>query len=336
MAKAKKEKATIGSVLLRFFIAFSVTLAVLFAAGAGLYAYVFSDLETEAQLSDSQAGIEEQEHFHSKITNIALFGIDSANKEMKGRSDSIVIVSVDEEREEIRLSAIERDTRVRIQYTKKDGTAVDKMDKINHAFSYGGAELAVKTLNQNFDLDIRHYAVVDFSNMMKVIDELGGIRMEVPEKYIKETNKLIRELSRGQEPDLIEESGEQLLSGVQVLSMARVRKSVGGTNVRASMHEKILSACFDRIKEKSIVEYPTIAKNLLALVQTTLDAENITKLATKVVGYSMEQEVFPLEMDWLKNNMINGVWYRTWKEEEGKAHLIDYIYRDILPAEAKK
>jgi hypothetical protein len=102
------------------------------------------------------------------------------------------------------------------------------------------------------------------------------------------------------------------------------------------MHEQVLAACFDRIKEKNPAEYPEIAKELLSIVQTTLTAEDITGMATKVIAYNMEQAVFPLEMDWEGPNMINGVWYRTYKEEPGKAHLIDFIYQDILPEEAKK
>jgi LCP family protein required for cell wall assembly len=335
--KARKDKKKPLHPFWKFMISFLVTIVVVCGALYGVYLYVFSGLQTEAPISDEQAGIEGQSYHSDKITNIALFGIDSTNKNKTGRSDSIVIVSIDEERNEIRMSAIERDTYVRIQYTKKDGTEVDKMDKLNHAYAFGGAELAIQTLNKNFGLDIRHYATVNFNDIMTIVDSLGGIRMNVPANKIPEANRLIRDVHTkgGRTPDLIDGSGYQTLSGVQVLALSRVRV-VGGTSGRASMHEQVLAACFDRIKEKNPAEYPEIAKELLSIVQTTLTAEDITGMATKVIAYNMEQAVFPLEMDWEGPNMINGVWYRTYKEEPGKAHLIDFIYRDILPEEAKK
>jgi LCP family protein required for cell wall assembly len=311
----------------KFGISFAATILVIGGIAAIGYAYIFGGLNIVDDLSNEEAGIVAQDYHSKDIVNIALFGIDSMENNLVGRSDSIVVVSLDHKNKEIRLSAIERDTYVPIEGHGKD--------KINHAFSFGGAPLAVKTLNQNFGLDIKDYAIVNFNNMVKVIDALGGVRMDVPAKYLYEVNRIIRasEQERGVYTAPIEKSGYQLLTGDQALAMARARNSVGGTSVRAGMHEEILNACFDRLKEISALEYPNVAKNLLALVNTSMSSGEVTNMAIKVVtgGYELRKEVFPLQQDWLSGNMIDGIWYRTYNYETGNENIRNFIYKGILP-----
>ena len=334
MARAKKRsaqkpnklKSLWKNVWVKFGVSFLATFLILGGLVGGIYAYIFGGLDVLGGLSDDEAGIEAQDYHSKDIVNIALFGIDSDDGSMEGRSDSIVVVTLDHKKKEIRLSAIERDTYVPIEGHGKD--------KINHAYAFGGPALAVKTLNQNFGLDIKDYAVVNFNNMVKVIDALGGIRIDVPAEKINDANRRIRDdhTPAGQTPDLIEESGEQLLTGTQVLALSRVRV-VGGTEGRASMHETVLSACFDRIKEKNVLEYPEIARVLLSLVQTSLDSGEVTSMGVKVVvsGYQIRQAVFPLQQDWLSQNTINGVWYRTYDYETGNENIRNFIYNGELP-----
>lgn len=331
MAKTEKSKIKVlpfmKTFLFKFLSAFLITLLVLGGAGMWFYAYVFGELDVEKDLSEDEMGIEIQDYHAKGIENIALFGVDTTDEEMGGRSDSIIVVTLDHDRKEIRLSAIERDTYVTIEGHGKD--------KINHAYAFGGPALAVKTLNQQFGLNIKDYAVVNFSNMVKVIDALGGVWVDVPAAYLPEVNaRLKNDHAKYDQPlVLIEESGRQLLSGVQTLTMARVRKSVGGTTVRASMHEMILEACFERLKEKNILEYPNVAKTLLSLVKTTLKSGEVTSIAAKVVlsGYGIRDAVFPLQQDWIGGNMINGIWYRTYNTETGNENIRNFIYQGILP-----
>lgn len=331
MARAKKSKFKFPQFFKtfwgKFVCSFAATVLVLGGVVAGIYGYIFGELDVEKGLTDDETGITKQDYHIKGIENIALFGIDTTDEEMVGRSDSIIVVTLDHDHKEIRLSAIERDTYVAIEGHGKD--------KINHAYAFGGAALAVKTLNQNFGLNIKDYAVVNFSNMVKVIDALGGVYMEVPQKYINEVNVWIGKYNKqnGTNVETLNNSGEQLVNGAQALCLARVRKSVGGTSVRAGMHEIILEACFARLKEKNVLEYPNIAKTLLSLVKTTLKSGEVTSIAAKVVlsGYKVRNAVFPLEQDWLSGNMINGVWYRTYNTETGNENIRNFIYQGILP-----
>lgn len=322
--------------LIRFFAAFLITLVVLGGTLWGVYSYVFMDMDTEEGLSKEEVGIEKQDYHTKDIVNIALFGIDTTDESMVGRSDSIIIVTLDNKKKEIRLSAVQRDTYVRIEGYKNK-------TKINHAFAYGGAPLAVKTLNQTFGLDIQDYAVINFTNMEKVIDVLDGIPLEVTDAYLKEANKQINRLAarRGITPKPIEGTGMQNLSGMQVLGMLRARYNVGGTAQRSAMHEVVLNACYEKIRKKNVLEYPTIAKELLALVQTTLTSNDVTGIGMKVIvsGYKVRNAVFPLEVDQAGGyggKMIGGVWYLTYNEEPGNQHLRDFVYDGVLYGEEKE
>ncbi len=322
--------------LTRFIAAFLATILVLGGGLWGVYSYIFMGMDTEKPLSKEDAGITAQDYHDDKIINIALFGIDTTDETMEGRSDSIIIVTLDNKKQEIRLSAVQRDTYVEIPGRKGK-------DKINHAFAFGGAELSVKTLNQTFGLDIQNYAFINFTNMEKVIDVLGGVELEVSSAYQKEANKHINRLAnlRGITPKPIPGTGKQTLSGMQVLGMLRARHNVGGTGQRSAMHEIVLNACYEKLRTKNVLEYPNIAKELLSLVQTTLTSADVTNIGMKAVisGYKIRNAVFPLEVDQqggYGGKMIGGVWYLTYNEEPGNQHLRDFVYDGVLYGEEKE
>lgn len=330
----KKKK----SFLLRFFISMVSTLLILGIVLVGGYHYIFSDMERDEGLTKEETGIEDQDYFDKNVVNIALFGIDTLDSKMVGRSDSIIILSLDKKAKEIRLSAIQRDSYVDIEHPKR-GTI---KDKINHAYAFGGAKLAVKTLNKNFGLDIQDYVVINFTNMEKVVDTLGGIELEVSSAYRREANHHIGALAskRGVTPKLIEKTGKQELTGMQVLGMLRARKQVGGVGVRSEMHEILLNACFEKVKQKNVLEYPNIAKSLMKLVKTTLSAGEVTDTAISVLtgGYEIRQGVFPLSED-LKGyggRKINGVYYLTFNEETAPKNLQNFVYEGIIPEDEEK
>ena len=128
---------------------------VLVIAVGGSVAYMLSGLTmTSIPKSDSALGIQAGAMSDAQITNIALFGLDSREDGNTGRSDVVMVLSVDRRHHALKLTSILRDSEVSIE-----GYGYDK---ITHAYAYGGPELAIKTLNQNFNLDIRNYVTVNF------------------------------------------------------------------------------------------------------------------------------------------------------------------------------
>ncbi len=313
----------------RFGAGFLATILVLGGGFAIVYNYLFGGMDRDAALKHEEIGItQETRPVSNTLINIALFGVDSTNADMSdGRSDSIVIVTVDTENKEIRMSAVQRDAYVNIEG--------HGMDKINHAYAFGGPKLAVKTLNQSFGLNITDYVVINFNNMEKVINALGGIELDVSSAYRREANLVITSMGRS---DCIPATGRQTLNGIQVLGMVRARHNVGGTEARANMHEIVLKACMEKVKTINVMQYPELIKSVMALVKTTLAVGDVSNMAMKVLadGYTIRNAVFPLAVDQPNGDggrMIDGVWYLTFDQEKAAGHIQDFVFDGVLYGE---
>ena len=136
---------------------------------------LIGDLTTTTITKDKDAlGIQESAILDNSIKNIALFGLDSRTSEFKGQSDVIMILTVDNRHHSIKMTSIMRDTRVPIEGQGFE-QYIDGWDtRINAAYAYGGPELAIRTLNQHFGLDIEDYVTINFVNMAAIVDAFGG------------------------------------------------------------------------------------------------------------------------------------------------------------------
>lgn len=271
-----------------------------------------------------------------KVTNIALFGIDARNaKSFSGNSDSIMIVSIDEIHNKVKVTSVMRDTLVNIP---------DKgWGKLNSAYGRGGPELAVKTLNQMFNLNIRDYAAVNFVGMVDIIDELGGIEVDVTESERKDANVHITSMASevGTKKDLIKKKGLQILSGVQAVCWARIRHVSTADGVsydfgRTDRQRYVMEQLFDKAMSAGVSQYPGMIKALLPYVQTSLDYGQILSLAGDLVGgITFEQMRIP-QMEYLIDGNYTArtgsstVYYNL--EYAGRL-LWAFIYDDKSPAD---
>ena len=151
--------------------------------------------------------------------NIALFGVDSRDNDLGegNRSDCIIIASINNDTKEINLVSVYRDT-----YVDIEGYG---LDKITHAYSYGGPELALKTLNKNLDLNIKEFVTVNFDAVADAVDALGGVDIRIEEDEIPYVNSAIKDTAKhtGLEAEYINSAGMQTLNGVQAVGYSRVR-----------------------------------------------------------------------------------------------------------------
>ena len=262
----------------------------------------------EENWSENAEDIAVSEKVHEKITNIALFGIDTRKNSSKGRSDSIIILSIDQEHNKIKLSSIARDT-----YVKIDGHG---KDKITHAYAYGGAKLAVKTLNQNFSMDITDYVTVNFYGLIEIIDSMGGVSIHVDSAEMKVMNNTyIPELKKlGHSCRKITSTGMQNLSGAQALAYARNRYT-GGDVARGNRQKEVLNALYGKVATtKSLPQLMKLAEKALKNCQTSLSSEEITGMATWFLSEGPAIENFSLPTKNCKPKtgkdcFIGGVWY---------------------------
>lgn len=310
-----------------------VVLAVVFLIIAAVAGYAFSILKeyNYEALDTENLGINsdlQQEIVDDSIVNIALFGVDQRYSQEAVRSDSIMILTVDKKHGKIKLSSIMRDT-----YVKVEGYYDTK---INHAYFYGGPQLAVKTLNQNFGMNITDYATVNFEQMANIIDAVGGVEIDVSEAERINANASIREQAEtaGLELDLIEKAGLQTLNGTQAVAYARIR-AVGNADFdRTDRQREVMRQLFNKALDTSPLQYPEVARKLLPSVKTSLDFNDIMDLAGILTAGDITMEELRIPRDEHVTGYIsdkNGSSCIDVDLEAATETLHAFIYDDIHP-----
>lgn len=223
--------------------------------------------------------------------NIAFFGVDSRDGMLEGntRSDSIIIVSINQETKDVKLTSVYRDTCLRVP-----GYG---LTKATHAYAYGGAELAMSMLNTNLDLDITEFATVDFGVLAKIIDAVGGIEIEVSDAEFSLINALIDEQNRvtGSDSPHLESSGYQHLNGTQATAYARIRK-IDSDFKRSERQRLVLSKIFEKAKTADIGTLLNMIDTILPEVYTNLSSNELIMLAKDIFSYNIsDSEGFPFE-----------------------------------------
>ena len=310
----------------------AIVLVVFLGTIGGVYVYgnhLFNKLE-KVEIDKEDIGITEEvqeklSQYSNSIINIALFGVDAVDGDV-GRSDSIMIATIDTVHKKLKLTSIMRDSYVTI-----DGHG---NDKLNHAYAFGGPQLAIKTLNENFDLNIEDFASVNFETLPKIIDELGGIELEIDEDELEYVNGYTAHLNsiNGTNEPALESVGLQHVSGTQALAYCRIRYTSGGDYKRTERHREVLTEIFKKIETIPVTSYPSLLSEILPMVNTSLDYNEILELGTEVLKLgdsSLELERFPLD-DYCEGKMISGVYYLTFHKEITVEQLHNYIFEDQI------
>lgn len=312
-----------------FFIFILLSLA---AGGAYLYSSLERIEKVPIPITNEELGIHPWVSARDDVSvrNIALFGIDTGrNPSDPPHSDSIIIITVDKLRNKFKVTSILRDTYVNIDGHGKS--------KINEAYTYGGPALAVKTLNQNFNLDIKDYITADFFGLSRIVDSLGGIEINIDQKEIKEINKWIKELStlENKKPVYISKSGIQTLDGTQAVAYSRIRKIGDGDFERTLRQRRVLSQLLEKIRQGGITGYSSLVWNTTPYLKSSITTSDMLSSGTSFLLAStgkVEMQRFPLD-GYCKAFTRNGIWYLLpYPDMETTAkQLSDYIYKDIYP-----
>ena len=221
--------------------------------------------------------------------NIALFGVDSRTGALtqKTRTDTIMIASVNLETKEVKLVSVYRDT-----YLNQMGSS-ESYGKCNAAYAYGGAEQAINMLNSNLDMDITDFVTIGFEGLKDVIDALGGVYVDVDETEIEHLNNY--QLSMKETLGLssitpVQETGYQLLNGLQATAYCRIRYTAGNDFKRTERQREVLQATLDVAKTLSINELTKICNNVFSEVYTSLDLSEILELLASITEYTVIDE----------------------------------------------
>lgn len=202
------------------------------------------------------------------VVNILLVGSDTRDPDAElGRSDTMMLVSFNKAEGKATVISFLRDTLIDI-----DGYG---MSKLGHTFAYGGVGLTINTLNEQFDLDIQDYIIINFENLVEIIDELGGIQVNLTEEeaeYYRQTGM----------PDI--QSGWVTLTGSQALAHARNR-SLDNDFGRTSRQRSVLYGIYNKVMEnKNPADILPLIKFCMTQVSTNMGVTELYSLATDVMG----------------------------------------------------
>ena len=272
----------------KFKIILSLFLIIGIAAGGVLGYY---DARLEAAVNNKNGStltdvkVDDNLTFNKNVINILLVGSDhGAIKGDHGRSDSIMIATVNFKTKELKLTSLMRD-----MYVEIPGHG---HNKLNAAYAFGGVELLYQTIAKNFGIKIDNYCVVDFSTFEKVINKVGGVEISLEEKeakYLNTTNYISKKKYRNVKV------GKQTLNGNQALGYARVRYVVSkkygdGDFGRTGRQRAVLQAALNKVLQQSPTKIADIALDSLADVSTDMSAKCLKSLVLKVIqmtfGYS--------------------------------------------------
>lgn len=239
-----------------------------------------------------------------KIINVALFGLDTRGvNSFSGNSDSIMILSINTKSKKVKVMSVMRDSLVPIERNGKI-----TYSKINAAYGWGGPELAVKTLNQNFNLDISDYATVNFYGMVDIIDAVGGIEATITEDelYDKGPEKpglngcmgeICKYLGLNVNKYKINKAGTQHLNGVQAVAYSRIRycKSVWDTSNdygRTDRQRHVMQELFNKATKLKKSQYISLANALIPCTKTSMSTSEILSIAASVLLNSPQFEQY--------------------------------------------
>lgn len=279
--KSRRGKKKRGGV--RILTAFVCVLLVM-VLGAAAYAGVMISRLSRPEIDTSQ--YEEQPEAapswdvisKNGVTNILLIGADNGDDGNSHRSDTTMLVSIDNETKKIRLVSFLRDLYLEIPTVGKT--------KLNAAYAHGGPALTMQTIENNFRVNIDKYVSVDFDNFQAIIDKMGGIDIDMSAKVANEENKNMGS-------NLHE--GVNHLDGRLALYYARIRATDSDFG-RTGRQRQVIEAMITRMKELNPVEFSKLIYDYLPYVETNLgdgDLLALAALAPAAMGFEMETMAVP-------------------------------------------
>ena len=309
-----------------------IVLAILVIAfPATVFGYLWFKLD-EMRDPDLNGSLSDNEYNNERgITNVLLIGTDGRPGDKNSRSDAMMILTIDNNNKSLKLTSLARDSYVDIPGHGSQ--------KLTHAYVYGQDSLLIETIEDNFEIDIQHYAAVDFFSFMDVIDALGGVTVDVKENEINELNKFIPETYKWHDsPDkgsleYINTSGPQKLNGYQTLAFSRIRKNDSAVE-RDRRQREVIEGLVQGVKDLSVTKYPGLIDTILPHVKTNMTPGNIITLATKILGMGnldMKQLEFPID-DGINGEggiVGNAGWVLKFTPESLDI-LHDFIFNDIM------
>ncbi len=230
------------------------------------------------------------------VRSVLLIGTDARNVgSERGRSDTMILLSLNSRTQNIYLTSFMRDAYVNIPGYGSN--------KLNAAYSYGGAELLMDTLEQNYQVSIDDYCVVSFMGFAGIIDAFGGVKVSLSDEEANALNVILQsevnELA-GDDPlsDFIEKGGTYLLNGKQALSYARIRYVGNADFERTSRQREVMTQLLQNAKSRAVTAVPKLISSAMPHLGTNMTDTELYFLSLRVpfaMGYDIQQMQIPAD-----------------------------------------
>jgi len=311
---------------------------VVFSAIATIFIYMNSKLD-KIQYSDlSKTDLDINSDIDNQLSNyrnIAILGIDARADTFSpgNRSDCIMIVSINKTTNDVKIASVYRDT-----YLKIDNRG---LDKVTHAYSFGGPQLALNTLNNNLDLNISEFVAINFDSVKTAIDCVGGISLTLDADEVRYINSYINALNaqfNTSSPN-ITKPGTYKLDGVQALAYGRIRYTSGGDYKRTERMRTVLLKVFEITRGQSVGNLTKILDSILPHVYTNIPKKQILEQLPKINSYNVVQDFGWPDVDMVDGRIINKVWYGVPVDLEksvSKLHEDLFDQKNYIPSENVK
>lgn len=274
----------------RFLIAVALILVFLAAGLYVLVGKVYAEMNYEEIESVASSPMKEE-----GVTNILLIGNDSRENGEDGRSDAMILLSISNKTKKIYMTSLLRDMYVEIPGYKDN--------RLNAAYSYGGAELLMETIEQNFDISISRYVLVNFEAFANLVDAVGGVDLELTGKEVEYVNGYLVEynilLGRPEGTDYFDDlSGGMLhLNGPQALAYCRNRY-IGTDFGRTERQRKVLTEVIHKLPKGVLTNPKGLIDGLMPNLTTNLtqaECYRLSLMAPKLLTYDIIQNSIPIE-----------------------------------------
>lgn len=319
----------------KFFIILIIAIlliALLITAGGFLFAKSLTEKVDYKPLGINEFISSSQLMKKDGVRNILLVGVDARQGESNSstRSDTMMLLTIDDNNKQIKLTSFLRDTYIEIPGYKKA--------KLNASQSHGGTQLLMDTLEYNFGIDIDNYMLVNFDMFTTIIDTLGGIDVEVTEKEAKYLNSQDHMTSKEKEafPKEIK-SGMNHFTGAQALWYSRIRY-LDSDFMRTQRQRKVMSCVLSKVKSANPSDLFKMLDEIIPMLETDLSPDDLMSLgmgSAKYVFYDLAQQSIPADGTW-KSGRRSGQSVLLIDLEENKKILSDFVFEKAeIPEETK-
>ena len=290
MENGQKKKSKALRIFLTILLIIIIIVVILAGVAVGFVANKLGKINVE-EINEEEVGITvKTKEELSGYRNIALLGIDSRADDygLGNRSDCIIIASLDQKTKNIRLISVYRDTYLQLE---EKGKTV--LDKVTHAYSYGGAQNTLKALNTNLDLNITEYVTVNFDAVIAAVNAMGGVTIDIDSSELKYINDYINatSASSGIKTSQITKTGKQTLDGVQAVAYSRIRYTEGGDYKRTERMRTVIEAMLSKAKTLNIGQLNKLVDTILPRVSTNISGTEIIGLVPSIASYNITDSI---------------------------------------------